>query len=244
MSEQGLQPGLWPKDVQDAWESHLPALVDGAVGDRARFTGRTVEKDRELVESVLAALVEGMGVKRIATAFGLGHNTVRGIRDRAEKAGKLAPYEERVKAKLRRAIEGGVDAYLEDLEAGKIKGAQTPIPTAIFIDKLRDAEGAPALIIEHRHELSIEGLRAQREALLRGAVDVQSTVLPVKQAVSAQKALDVSSVVADPSSGLGVGALGMTAALADAAVVADPRGGGMPRAGGAGGDDGFQDGKF
>ena len=168
------QLGLFAPEEQARWESHLLELVQGNTSDRARFSGRTVERDVELVQSVVVGIAGGIGVKRLAAMHRVSPQTVRGIRDRAEAAGKIGPWKARLASKLQRFAEDAVDVMLDDVASGKMKGSQLSVPVAIAIDKIAALQGEPSLVIEHRHELSIEGLRRQFEELRQGAVEVQS----------------------------------------------------------------------
>jgi hypothetical protein len=195
------QPGLFPAAVQASWESHLVELVDGAGGDRARYTGRTVEKDRELVDALMRGLIGGLGVKALSRLHRVSPQTVRGIRDRAEKAGRLGPYKERMLLKLSQASEDCVDVLLEGLADGTVKAGAVSIPLGIIMDKRAMLDGAPSLIIEHRHELSIDLLKRQIEEARASAVDIQSTVYTSKEAIFRTNSSDVATVVADAGSG-------------------------------------------
>jgi hypothetical protein len=232
------QPGLFPAAVQASWESHLVDLVDGAGGDRARYTGRTVEKDRELVETVAAGLAAMVGVKRLAQLHRISPQTVRGIRDRMERAGQIEPYKERILAKLRRVTEESLDVYAEGLADGSVKAGSVSIPFAIFFDKMERVMGAPSLIIEHRHELSIEGLKRQIEEARASAVDIKSTVSTSKEAIFRTNSSDVATVVADASSGsleLGGAEAARTGAAAAQKEALEEGGGGASATGGMGG---------
>ena len=184
-----------PAEIQQM-EDALPALVSGK-GDLKRFSGAFVERQRELVESVLSALGEGQSQRRIARAFGLSRNTVRGILERAQDSGKLEPHKQRFIRNAERISEASQELILEWLDEDKIKPSmlgQLSVAGAIQFDKRSQAAGEAGLVIEHRHSVDVEDFRARLEAardkMVSGAVTTQP---PANQVVDVQEVTDNSS---------------------------------------------------
>lgn len=154
--------------MQDV-ERHLPEIAGGT------FSGKIVEQDREKVDAVLMAFASGIGKKRIARAFGLSPHTVRGIVQRAEAAGKIAPYKQRMSVRLAQAIELGVEQYIEALEEGKIAPGQIPVGVGILTDKKALLDGEATSRVERTDGPSlaevIERMKRAKGLLGGGAVD-------------------------------------------------------------------------
>lgn len=123
-------------------ERHLPDVAGGT------FSGKIVERDQELVAAVLGAHVAGVGKKRIGEAFKISPNTVRGIVDRARQAGKIDPYKRRVSNQLGRAIESGMEQWIDAAEAGEIRADQIPVAVGIFSDKKALIDGEATSRVE------------------------------------------------------------------------------------------------
>jgi len=172
-------------------ESGLPALVDGKP-DQERFSGAIIEKQQELVSAVLADLVQGHSQRLIASKYSISRHTISGILSRAEASGKIAPYKQRLSAKLARAIEGGIEKYTEDLEAGKIQGAQIPVGIGILSDKKALIDGEATEVIEHRHTVNLE---TWRESLRIAAAKVGKSIQDgMQDSPTISPALDVQAL--------------------------------------------------
>lgn len=128
--------------IFDESERHLPDVAGGT------FSGKIVERDQQLVAAVLGAHAAGIGKKRIGEAFKISPNTVRGIVDRARLAGKIDPYKRRVSDQLGRAIESGMEQWIEAAEAGNIRADQIPVAVGIFSDKKALIDGEATSRVE------------------------------------------------------------------------------------------------
>lgn len=155
-------------------ERHLPEIAGGT------YSGKIVERDRDRVEAVINAFVAGIGKRRIAQALGMSVHTVRGIVQRADAAGKIAPYKQRMSSRFAQAIELGIEQYIEALEEGKIQAAQIPVGVGILSDKKALLDGEATARVERSEGPSVEDVieRMRRaKGLLEGGdggeIDVQ-----------------------------------------------------------------------
>jgi DNA-binding Lrp family transcriptional regulator len=170
MSSTAASAGDEPEDESPAFsffsevEQHLPEIAGGT------FSGVIVERDRELVDSVLAAFTAGIGKRRIARAFGLSPHTVRGIVQRAEASGRIAPYKQRMSARLAQAIELGVEQYIEALEEGKIAPGQIPVGVGILTDKKALLDGEATARVERTDGPSVQDV-IERMRRAKGMID-------------------------------------------------------------------------
>ncbi len=147
------------------------------------FSGKILEKDRQLVDAVLGAHASGIGKERIAGAFHISKNSVRGIIERARESGKIDPYKKHVSKSLGRAIESGIERWSEAVEEGNIRPDQIPVAVGIFFDKKQLLDGEVTSRVERVAAPSVDDVLAKMErarAVLAGGVielpvDDQST---------------------------------------------------------------------
>lgn len=151
-------PFLFSEAELTECERYLPAVVDGRT-DQDRFSGAIIEKQTRLVDAILADLAEGCSQRSIAEKFKVSRHTVSGILQRAEQSGKIAPFKQRVSAKLGQIAEEATEAYLEAIRERKIQPAQIPVGVGIMLDKKAALDGEASEIIEHRHTIDVDGWR-------------------------------------------------------------------------------------
>ena len=159
------QPALF--DFADV-ERHL---VELAGPDRARFTGTTVAKDGELVDAVLAAVVQGVPRETIARLARISPTSIASIVDRAEKSGTIGGWKERMSRILARATETAAAGLVDDLEKGKLPAGQKPIAIGILVDKklLLDGEATSRIEVERvRPEDILRRIKAARLVEIEG----------------------------------------------------------------------------
>lgn len=157
-----------------------PDIVRAVVEQRYVHKGVRLLEDEEKALRMVELLLMGWGLKKIAREMSVSKHTVRAAREALVVQGKLAPYKQRVLAKLEEAIELGLDHYITGVEDGKVSPAQTPMPTGIFWDKRALALSEPTAIVGSAGDqgepkaLSIENLNAWVENL-KSATPIDST---------------------------------------------------------------------
>lgn len=161
-----MQPALF--DLA-ACERHLVAYA----ADRARFTGTTTEKDARLVDSVLAAVVAGVPKEHIAHLAGISPSTVQGIIERAEDAGKIGGWKQRMSRTLARATESCAAGLVEDIENGRLAPGQKPVAIGILVDKKLLLDGEATSRVEVVARVTPEQLLAEMK---RATVAVEAEV--------------------------------------------------------------------
>ena len=159
-----IQPALF--DLQQC-ERHL---VEIAGRDQERFSGTTTDKHVELVNTVLEAVVAGVRYDQIAHLAGISRHTIQGIVDRAEKAGKIAPWKERMSRLLARTTEALAGQMLDDVQAGKIAPRDKGLMTAVLMDKKLLVDGEATSRVEIVARVTPEQLLAEMK---RAAVVVE-----------------------------------------------------------------------
>ena len=112
------------------------------------FSGKIIERDKQLVEAILSAFAGGISQRRIAQAFKVSRNTVAALVDRATAAGKIEPIKKRLSGKLGRAIEAGIEQWIDAVEEGSISPSQIPVAVGIFSDKKALLDGEATSRIE------------------------------------------------------------------------------------------------
>ena len=151
--------------------------------DSARFSGKITLKrmlnNEEHCEQVCTAIAVGLSVRLIAKRFQLSPHSVVRIRQAMEERGELEAVGKRIRQKLDRFIELGLERMVEGVVNGEIHPGQLPIAVLAGIDKKGQLDagvvpGTSVLVGE------AEGaqIRAYFEALKRAreaATEVQST---------------------------------------------------------------------
>jgi hypothetical protein len=176
-------------------EEQLALFGDGAelltVEEDARrglYSGKIIEKNRAKVRAICQALAEGIGVNRIAKAFGVNIRTVMGIRDRHPEL--IAAEEKLLSQQIGRVLKVGVDRYLEALLDGAIPAAQIPVGMGILFDKKALLDGKPTAIVEHRQaDLTVERLNELIEQLPGAVVELEASADPAPGAVGPERQL-------------------------------------------------------
>jgi hypothetical protein len=135
--------------------------VELAGRDRERFTGTTVEKDVELVQAVLGAVVAGVPHEHIARLGRISVHTVLGIVERAEKAGQIAGWKERMSRHLARGSEVLAQQIVEDAINGKLPAGQKAVAMGIVTDKKLLVDGEATSRVEHVERVRPEDILAQ-----------------------------------------------------------------------------------
>lgn len=149
------QPALF--DLADC-EQHLVQL---AGRDRERFTGSTVAKDGELVDAVLAAVVQGVPRETIARLARISPSSIAAIVERAEKSGQIGGWKERMSRILARATETAAAGLVDDIERGKLPAGQKPVAIGILVDKKLLLDGEATSRVEHVERVRPEDIIAQ-----------------------------------------------------------------------------------
>lgn len=148
-------------------------LIELRAPDAARFTGSTVEKDRERVEAVLAAVVAGVPREHIARLANISTHTIAGIVERAEKSGEIAGWKERMSRLLARATETMAANLVEAVEKKQIAPAALPVALGIATDKKLLLDGEATSRVEHVERVRPEDVLAGIKRLQVVEVDVE-----------------------------------------------------------------------
>lgn len=162
-------------DVLDLGSELLVIEEDRAAN---KHTGKTLERREELRDLISTRLCEGMSIRAVCRAYGVGRNTVSKLVQRLEAAGKMEPYKKRVSAKLGALVEAGVDAFMEKLANDEVPVNVIPVAVGIFSDKkaLLDGEATTIVGTTAKPELSQEAYERWFAELPKAVVvDAEST---------------------------------------------------------------------
>lgn len=134
---------------------------------RGRYSGAIIERNRERVRQIVRALAEGIGVHRVAKAFGVSVHTVLGIRDRHPDL--IATEKQSLSRQLGRILKLSADSFEDALAAGKISPAQLPVAIGILCDKKAVLDGDASMIvrIEREEVPSVDDLTRRLQAMKR-----------------------------------------------------------------------------
>lgn len=93
-----------------------PALIEAAKS--YEHTGTTASRDGERCAEIVEFLIVSGSARKTARKFHVGRNTLRGIVEVLERAGKLEPLKQRLTGKLGNLVEDTVDAIHEGVVDG------------------------------------------------------------------------------------------------------------------------------
>lgn len=173
-------PFLFDTDNLPIRDDVVKAIATGA----HKHTGARLLDNQSVAERMVELLTAGWGLKRIAKVMKVSKHSVRAAREALVARGELAPYKQRVVAKMEDCIEQGLDNYLKALEDEDVPAAQIPIGVGIMSDKRALALGEPTAIsgqVAVQEDLSVEKLNAFFDGLKAAKVvsaDSPSSVLP------------------------------------------------------------------
>lgn len=141
----------------------LTVEEDAKVG---RYSGAIVDRNRERLEAICNALAQGIGIKRVAQAFGASIHTVMAIRERHPDL--IATEKKALSGQIGRILKLSADRYEEALVEGAIAPGQIPVGFGIFADKKSLLDGDPTAIVEQRSSgPRTEDVRAYLERMTR-----------------------------------------------------------------------------
>lgn len=124
---------------------------------QGKYSGKIIDKHRAKVAAICNALAGGIGIIRIARAFGVSEHTVMAIRDRHPEL--IAMEEKELSRTYGKILKLSAERYLEALVSGSIQPAQLPIGMGIIFDKKALLDGKPTQIVHHQEkDLTVEDL--------------------------------------------------------------------------------------
>ena len=143
-------------------------LLETEDSQRARYSGKIVDKNMERVHSILAARAMGFPVRVICEGFAVSTHTLAELEFRHKS--KLATLKDRLARKVGVFVELGMDRLLDPKEIKRMDIDKLMISVGIAIDKLQVLTGEPSVIVgtSDAPRYTIEALRerlARREPI-------------------------------------------------------------------------------
>lgn len=164
---QPLLPGI---DDQSALGSEL---LEAEESQRARYSGKIVEKNVERVRGILSARAMGFPIRQVCEGFGVSAHTVAEIERR--HAVKLATLKDRLARKFGVFVELGIDRAIT--EVGRMDIDKLMVSLGIAADKLQVLTGEASVIVGTQalegSRFSVDGLKARLQS--RPIIDVTAT---------------------------------------------------------------------
>jgi hypothetical protein len=199
--------------------SHLPAVAeqlslagiqseDGAElltvdADKAsnRCTASSLAAREGLRASILSAVAEGFGTRRVSAAFGVSREVVRALKRQAIGSGELDHVRKELAAEYFALAHAAVDRMRDEIE--EMPRASLPIVAGVSTDKGQVLSGGVTSRVERKEGVSVGDLAEwMKTALQDSSIDVSAQPVTEGSGV-AQKASPV--VVALPALAAGVG---------------------------------------
>lgn len=167
-------------------------LLESDESQRARYTGKIIDKNRERVAMILAARAMGFGVRQVCEAYHVSPHTLAELERR--HGAKLATLKDRVARKFGVFVELGIDRAIREVDAIDID--KLLISLGIATEKLQLLSGEPTVITgtsDGPKQFSVDSLR---ERLAR-ARNVTGSAAP--NPPQTREALEIQARPVDPA---------------------------------------------
>lgn len=160
-AEQPLLPGILEGESLGA------ELLEPVEAQKARYSGKIVEKNQERIAMILAARSMGIPIRTICRSYAVSAHTLAEIERR--HASKLATLKDRCARKFGAFVELGLDRALREVD--QMDRDKLMIAIGIAAEKLQLLSGEPTVIIgdADARRFSVDTLRAR---LARDVIDV------------------------------------------------------------------------
>ena len=149
-----LETPLLPQPVQnelfsvDDYECSKQ-MVSAYEAKPGQFSGKILERQKELVDNILERAVAGWSILQISKTFKVSRNSVSALIQRAEIDGRIQSYEKQLEEQLKHNVMLSNDVIRERLEQGGMKDKDLIMFMGIGTDKLFTLMGKATSRVEH-----------------------------------------------------------------------------------------------
>jgi len=127
-------------------------LVEAYESKPGKFSGKILERRKELVETILMHIVDGWSASAIAKVYHISRNSIQALIQRAEDDGRIASFENRLAGALKYNVMLSAEVVQEHLESGSSTMKDAYMNMGISADKLFVLLGKATSRVEHSYK--------------------------------------------------------------------------------------------
>jgi len=163
-----------------------------------KFSGKILERRKELVDNILTRIVGGWSALDISKVYRVSRNSIQKLIERAEADGRIAAYEKRLESVLQHNVMLGNEIIRERMEAGLITNKDLIMNNGISTDKLFVLMGKATSRVEHSYK---DNSKEYEKDVLALVEEGKKLLEEKKVAIDVESRTEIQGVQADPVRG-------------------------------------------
>ena len=173
-------------------------LVEAYEAKPGKFSGKILERRKELVDTILMHIVDGWSALAISKVYRISRNFIQALIQRAEDDGRIAAFENRLAGALKYNVMLSTEVVQEHLESGNATMKDAYMNMGISADKLFVLLGKATSRVEHSYKDNSKEYEADVKALIE---EGKKLLEEKKVAIDVESRTEIQGVQADPVSG-------------------------------------------
>tara|TARA_Y100000593_G_scaffold51654_2_gene97037 strand:- start:77 stop:718 length:642 start_codon:yes stop_codon:yes gene_type:complete len=173
-------------------------LVEAYEAKPGKFSGKILERRKELVDTILMHIVDGWSALAISKVYRISRNSIQALIQRAEDDGRIAAFENRLAGALKYNVMLSTEVVQEHLESGNATMKDAYMNMGISADKLFVLLGKATSRVEHSYKDNSKEYEADVKALIE---EGKKLLEEKKVAIDVESRTEIQGVQADPVSG-------------------------------------------
>ena len=173
-------------------------LVEAYEAKPGKFSGKILERRKELVDTILMHIVDGWSALAISKVYRISRNFIQALIQRAENDGRIAAFENRLAGALKYNVMLSTEVVQEHLESGNATMKDAYMNMGISADKLFVLLGKATSRVEHSYKDNSKEYEADVKALIE---EGKKLLEEKKVAIDVESRTEIQGVQADPVSG-------------------------------------------
>lgn len=159
-----------------------------------KFSGKILERRKELVDRILTHVVEGWSALSISKVYRISRNSIQSLIARAEDDGRIATFEERLTGALKYNVMLSNELIRERLESGEASTKDAIMNMGIGTDKLFVLMGKATSRVEHSYKDNSKDYKKDVLALIE---EGKKLLQEKKVAIDVESRTEIQGVQAD-----------------------------------------------
>tara|TARA_R100000808_G_scaffold1169_2_gene5517 strand:- start:11006 stop:11647 length:642 start_codon:yes stop_codon:yes gene_type:complete len=173
-------------------------LVEAYEAKPGKFSGKILERRKELVDTILMHIVDGWSALAISKVYRISRNSIQALIQRAEDDGRIAAFENRLAGALKYNVMLSTEVVQEHLESGNATMKDAYMNMGISADKLFVLLGKATSRVEHSYKDNSKEYEADVKALIE---EGKKLLEEKKVAIDVESRTEIQGVQADPVRG-------------------------------------------